>query len=125
MPQLLAAPAPKKPALSKRPRGEGRLSGTERSASEWFSSVHRYEQPKQQCLLDVQPVLRLIPYERTLPIERGLVDLFTAMSRQTVQHGRPGMGSREQAFIHGPVLQSSDSRGAFRLLPHAGPHVRV
>src|SRR5258708_37760201 len=46
----------------------------------------RAEQPQEQRLLHVQPVLGLIPYARAFPLERRLVNLFAAVGRQAMKH---------------------------------------
>ena len=54
-------------------------------------AVLRAEQPHEQRLLHVKPVLGLIPHARARALERGVVDLLAAVRGQAVQDDRLGL----------------------------------
>ena len=81
------------------------------------------QQPGQQRLLGVQPVLRLVPDRAARAVEHRVGDLVAAVRGQAVQGDRAGRGAVEQRVVD---LQGAERRrpvAAVGLLPHRDPGV--
>ena len=83
------------------------------------------EQLDQQCLLDVQPVLRLLPDQATRSVHHGRGDLLAAMGGQAVHREGVGPGRVEQGVVDPVARERVAALLGLGLLAHRRPGVGV
>ena len=69
-------------------------------AVECFHILESIQQQQQQCLLRVQPVLRLIEHYRLRRVHHCICNFFIAARRKAVHKHRVRLGLRHQRFVY-------------------------
>src|SRR5690348_2330343 len=88
----------------------------------WSTLTH---QCREQGFLDVQPVLRFVPYARLRTFDHLGRDLFAAVRRQAVQENGLRVGELHELAVHRVAAERVAPCFGLLLLSHRGPHVRV
>src|ERR1035441_10977125 len=73
----------------------------------------------------MQPVFRLLKYQRPWRVDHVVGDFIAAMRRQAVQEDGIAFGLAEQSRIDLIRKENMLSLLRFGFLPHAGPDIRI
>src|SRR5438093_269536 len=88
----------------------------------WSTLAH---QRRKERLLDVQPVLGLVPDARLRALDHLGRDFLAPMRGEAVQEDGRGIGELHQLGVHRVAAERVAARLRFALLPHRGPNVGV
>ena len=92
-------------------RAARRSAGAARSSSgRQLGHATRLQQPGEQGLLGVQPVLGLVPHDALRPVDDRGRDLLAAVGRQAVQHDGVGGGPRQRGLVDGVRARTAPTR---------------
>src|ERR1700686_4640129 len=83
------------------------------------------QQPKQDGLLNMQAIFRLLENDRPRRIDDRRGDFIATMRRQESHEDRVVSGVLEQALVDLIRSEHLSALGCLVLLTHAGPHVGV
>src|SRR6266850_7064011 len=97
-------------------------SGTAECASRSLTLPH---ESCEQCFLDVEPILGLVPNPRLWPIYYFGRHLFPPVCRETMQEDRLGRRELHQVGVDRVALERVAPSLGFPFLTHGGPDVGV
>src|SRR5206468_10785797 len=93
----------------------------------WDTSYERLasHEHSHDRLLNVEAILRLVPYPALRPVDHVGGHFLAAVRRKAVQEDRVARRALHHRLIHGVAGQVPLALLLLALLPHARPHVRV